>query len=397
MKAILNKLHGDKYIWLIVLLLSLVSLLAVYSSTHSLAYKYQAGNTEFYLLKHFTLLFFGLLLMYVAHLINFRYYSRFAQLLLYISIPLLLFTLLWGTDINEARRWITLPMVNITFQTSDLAKLALIMYTARMLSKKQDCIKDFKDAFIPIVLPVLTVCGLILPADLSTAAIIFVTCLLLMFIGRINLKYLGSMLGIAGLLGSGIIAILMNVEGQGRINTWQERLDHFFNQGGGEVYQVQQSKIAIAEGGIIGKGPGNSDQRNFLPHPYADFIYSIIIEEYGLLGGMTIIMLYLGLLYRSLKIVLKSPHAFGALLAVGLSMSLVFQAMINMGVAVNLLPVTGLTLPMVSMGGSSLWFTSISVGIILSVSKETNIDDEQEDDDEPETEEDNDEPKEEAA
>ncbi len=397
MKSILNKLHGDKYIWLIVLLLSLVSLLAVYSSTHSLAYKYQAGNTEFYLLKHFTLLFFGLLLMYVAHLINYRYYSRFAQLLLYISIPLLLFTLLWGTDINEARRWITLPMVNISFQTSDLAKLALIMYTARMLSKKQDCIKDFKGAFIPIVLPVFLVCGLIMPADLSTAAILFVTCLLLMFIGRINLKYLASMLTIAAVIGSGIIVLLMNIEGQGRINTWQERLDHFFSDQGGEVYQVQQSKIAIAEGGFIGKGPGNSDQRNFLPHPYADFIYSIIIEEYGLIGGFTIVMLYLALLFRSIKIVLKSPHAFGALLAVGLSMSLVFQAMINMGVAVNLLPVTGLTLPMVSMGGSSLWFTSISVGIILSVSKETNIDDEQEEEDEPESDDDEEEPKEEAA
>jgi cell division protein FtsW len=397
MKSILNKLHGDKYIWLIVLLLSIVSLLAVYSSTHSLAYKYQAGNTEFYLLKHFTLLVFGVLLMYVAHLINYRYYSRFAQLLLYISVPLLLFTLLWGTDINEARRWITLPMVNISFQTSDLAKLALIMYTARMLSRKQDCIKDFKGAFIPIVLPVFLICGLIMPADLSTAAILFVTCLLLMFIGRINLKYLASMLTLATVIGSGIIVLLMNIEGQGRINTWQERLDHFFSDRGGEVYQVQQSKIAIAEGGVLGKGPGNSDQRNFLPHPYADFIYSIIIEEYGLLGGFTIIMLYLALLYRAIKIVLKSPHAFGALLAVGLSMSLVFQAMINMGVAVNLLPVTGLTLPLVSMGGSSLWFTSISVGIILSVSKETNIDDEQEEDDEPESDDDDEEPKGEAA
>jgi len=364
-----DKLKGDRIIWGIVILLSLLSLLAVYSSTGTLAYKYQGGNTEYYLLKHFMLLVLGLGLMYLAHLVHYQYYSRLAQLFMYISIPLLIFTLFFGSDINEAKRWITLPIINISFQTSDLAKLALIMYTARLLSKKQNLISDFKETYLPIIFPILIICGLIAPADLSTAVVLFATCILLMFIGRVKFSYMLTMGGV-GLAGLGmLIMISMYGSSHGRLATWQSRIESYV-EGDVESYQVTQSKIAIAKGQFFGKGPGKSTQRNFLPHPYSDFIYAIIIEEYGLLGGALILFLYLVFLYRAVRIVIKAPKAFGALLAVGLSLSLVIQAMVNMAVAVNLLPVTGLTLPFISMGGTSLIFTSLAVGIILSVSRD---------------------------
>lgn len=368
MQIILDRLKGDKIIWLIVLCLSVFSILAVYSSTGTLAYRYQAGNTEYYLVKHLALLVLGFLLMYLAHLANYRIYSRLAQVLLVVSVPLLLYTLIFGSDINDARRWLTLPGINLTFQTSDLAKLALIMYTARFLAKKQDAIKDFKTGFLPIILTIGGVCALIAPADLSSAVVLFLTCLLIMFIGRVNMKYIFATVG----AGAAALAILVLLAYQfpdvGRLGTWQNRIESFLG-GEQEQYQVEQAKIAIAEGGLFGKGPGNSTQRNFLPHPYSDFIFAIIFEEYGLAGAMAMIFLFLAFLYRSVKIVIKSPGTFGALLAVGLALSLVIQAFINMGVAVNLLPVTGLTLPLISMGGTSLWFTSLSIGIILSVSR----------------------------
>lgn len=359
--------RGDKKIWVIVILLSLFSVLIVYSSTRSLAYKYQGGNTEFYIIKHIMLGLFGLVLMYVAHLIDYRYYSRIAQIILFISIPLLFYTLIFGRDVNDANRWITLPVINLSFQTSDLAKLALIMYTARTLSRKQDNIKDFKSAFLPILLPVLIICGLIAPANLSTAALLFVTCLLLMFIGRINVKFIFLMIGMGILLLAVVIGLGQVFPDLVRDETWIARIKSFFS--GTDSYQIVQSKIAIAKGSIISISPGTSTQSNFLPHPYSDFIFSVFVEEYGLLGGFVLIGLYLALLYRAIKIVLKAPHAFGALLAFGLSLSLVIQAFIHMGVAVDLFPATGQPLPLMSMGGTSLWFTGISIGIILSVSR----------------------------
>lgn len=366
---IAKNIKGDKVIWAVVLILSVFSVLAVYSSTGTLAYRYQSGNTEYYLLKHLTTLVFGLGLMYLSHLIKYSYYSRLSQIAIYVAIPLLLFTLATGTNINEASRWLTLPVLNLTFQTSDLAKLALIMYIARLLTKKQNYIKDFKSAFLPIILPVLVICGLILPANFSTAAILFFTSLVLMFIGRVNLKYIGALLFIGLFLLSIFLLILSNSENQGRLGTWKKRIESFMNSESEDNYQAEQAKIAIATGGFLGKGPGKSDQRNFLPHPYSDFIYAIIIEEYGLWGGIIIVMMYLILLLRTIRIVNKSPGSFGSMLAFGISFSLVFQALINMGVAVNLLPVTGQPLPMVSMGGTSLWFTSIGIGIVLSVSR----------------------------
>lgn len=368
MQWIFNKTKGDKILWIIVLFLSLISMVTVYSSTGTLAYRMHAGNMEFYLLKQFFFIALGLVIMYFAHLVDYKYYSKIAVIALYITVPLLVYTLLFGTNINDAKRWITVPFLNVTFQTSDLAKLVLIMYISRSLSKKQEIIKDFHSAFLPIILPPLIVCGLIAPANLSTACVLFATCLILMFIGRVSLVYIGIIIMSAVFLLGIIVFIIMQSPNQGRVATWKSRIEDFMDKD--QVsYQTQQAKIAIAKGGVFGQGPGNSKQRNFLPSSYADYIYVIIIEEYGLIGGGIIVLLYLFFLFRSILIFIKTPKAFGALLAVGLSFSLVIQAMINMGVTVNILPVTGLTLPLVSMGGSSIWFTSLAIGIILSVSR----------------------------
>lgn len=369
MQALLKYIKGDRVIWAVATLLAIFSTLVVYSSIVTLAYKYQGGNTEFYLLKHSIILMIGFGLMYFAHKLNYRYYSRMSQLALYLAIPLLLLTLITGASINDASRWLVIPVINQTFQTSDLAKLALIMFLARMLSKRQDNIKDFNQAFVPIMIPVLLVCGLILPANFSTAAMLFVTSLVVMFIGRINVAYIISLvsLGVVGL--SIFVAIVLNSNIDSRVGTWKARIENFVDGGSQANYQAEQSKIAIATGGIMGKGPGRSTQRNFLPQAYSDFIFATVIEEYGLIGGIFILLLYLILFYRGILIAKKAPRTFGALLAVGLSFSLVFQAMINMAVAVNLFPVTGQPLPMVSMGGTSIWFTCLAIGIILSVSR----------------------------
>jgi cell division protein FtsW len=369
-----NNTKGDRIIWLVVIILSVFSILAVYSSTGTLAYKNKGGNTEYYMFKHLIIVMLGFLLMYIAHLIKYTYFSKIFQIALWVAIPLLLLTLVVGVNLNEAKRVLPLPF-GLTFQTSDLAKLTLIMYLARELTKKQEVIKDFKSAFIPIIIPVLLVCVLILPANFSTAAILFTTSLVLMFIGRVNVRHILAMIGL-GIIAMIFILTMVKVSPSimhkvfPRAETWMNRIENFGESESVDDYQVEQAKIAIAGGGLFGKLPGNSEQRNFLPHPYSDFIYAIIIEEYGLIGGILMLVLYLILLYRAIKIVSKVPRNFGAFLTIGVSFSLVFQAMINMGVAVHLLPVTGQTLPFVSMGGTSIWFTSISIGIILSVSKE---------------------------
>ena len=369
-------LHGDRMIWLVVTLLFLVSMLAVYSSTGTLAYKMQVGN-EKYLLKQIAMAVAGLLLMFVTHMIDYKYYSRIAQLLWVLSIPLLIYTMFFGTDLNSASRWITLPFVGLTFQTSDLAKLALIMFLARQLSLKQDQITDFKESFLPILMPIVVTAVLIVPENLSTAMILFFTSVFIMYIGRIAFKHIMMLFGVSviafGLLFLIIFALPDSaLKHAGRAATWKHRIENF-GKGGGEdgdeSYQVQEAKIAIAKGGLFKINPGGSEQKNFLPHPYSDFIYAIVIEEYGLVGGAFIVCLYLFFLYRCIRIVIKAPKAFGALLAVGLGIALVIQAMINMAVAVNLVPVTGVTLPLISMGGSSVIFTSIAFGIILSVSR----------------------------
>jgi len=377
MLEFIKNIKGDKVIWVIVLILSIFSLLAVYSSTGLLAYKKQGGDTEHYLLRQFFILGLGFILMYLMHLVKYTYYSRIAQIGLVLTIPLLLVTLVSGTNLNEVNRWLTVPLINITFQSSDVAKLFLIMYVARVLSKNQDKIKEFKQGFLPAILPVIIICLLILPANFSTAAILFVTSIVLMFIGRVNIKYIlalagAAMAGIILLIGIAFVAPNLLP----RSTTWKNRIENFVqkdNASTDETYQVDQAKIAIVSGGLLGKSPGKSTQRNFLPHPYSDFIFAIIIEEYGIVGGIVVMLLYLILFFRVIRIANKCPGNFGALLSVGIGFSLVFQALINMAVAVNLFPVTGQTLPLISMGGTSIWFTCISIGIILSVSRRIEV------------------------
>lgn len=361
-------------IWVTVILLSLISILVVYSSSAALATRFKDGNSFYYLVKHGTIIGLGLGIAYLMHKVKYTYYSRISQIAMFVSIPLLLFTLVKGVNVSNATRWLEIPGTGLTFQTSDFAKLALIMYVARVLSMKQDQIKDFKTAFLPVILPIIITCGLILPANFSTAAVLFTTCLVLMFIGRVNLKYLGILVG-SGIVLFGIFILIVlalpeDVQEKTRLATWKARVENFIKGDSESNYQAEQAKIAIANGGIMGKGPGKSLQRNFLPQASSDFIYAIIIEEWGFIGGILIVFLYLVLMYRAARIVTRSPKTFGALLAVGLCFSLVFQGMINMAVAVNLFPVTGQPLPLVSMGGTSIWFTSIAIGIILSVSRE---------------------------
>jgi cell division protein FtsW len=362
-------LKGDTIIWSLLVVLSILSLLAVYSSTGTLAYRYHSGNVGYYIIKHFIFLVFGFSIVYFAHIVPYQIYSRLSQLLLLISVPLLLFTLVFGSHINDASRWIAVPGTGMTFQTSDLAKLALIMYVARVLSLKQDNIKSFKETFLPIIIPVIVICGLIMPANLSTAVLLFGVSMILMFIGRINFTYIAILgLGIVAFLII-IIAIALKSNWEGRWETWKNRIVNHVEGKADNNYQADQSKIAIVTGGIFGKGPGNSTQRNFLPHPYSDFIFAIIIEEYGLVGGLFVVMIYLVLLFRAGMLVKASDRTFPAFLAIGLATLLVMQGMVNMAVAVGLFPVTGQPLPMISMGGTSILFTAAAFGIILSVSR----------------------------
>jgi len=384
-----QRTKGDKVIWALVILLVLASLLVVYSATGSLAYKLYRGNTEVYLFKQITFIILGMAVIYFAHRVNYTIWSKVAYFLFIISIPLLIYTLFFGVRMNEGSRWIRLPIINMTMQTSDLAKLALFMYVSRQISKRQNIIKDFKQGFLPLIIPVGVVCALIAPANLSTALLLGASCLLLFFIGRANTKHLLITVGIACIpIVILIIAAVVRHNSGGdeltgskktssglfaRADTWINRVEGFMYGSkqsiDDDAYQVTQAKIAIAKGGLVGVGPGNSTQRDFLPQAYNDFIYPIIMEEYGLIGGAFILFIYLVFLWRSIRIFKRCPYAFGAFLALGLSFTLVIQAVANMAVSVNLFPVTGVTLPLVSMGGSSFLFTCFAIGIILSVAR----------------------------
>lgn len=386
---LVSRTRGDRYIWGILLILSLISILVVYSATGSLAYKMNKGNTSMYLFKQLSFTMLGLLIVFFLHRMNYTVFTKVASILFLLSIPLLLYTLFFGTRINEGSRWIKLPVINLTLQTSDLAKLALFMYISRLLSRKQEVIKDFRTGFLPIVIPVLIICALIMPANLSNALLTGATALLLMFIGRVSFKHIALTILVALIPISIIVmiavithtnttadvtgkkAIAEKMKSVGRFGTWVGRVQDFMYANDKDIpYQVQQANIAIANGNIfMGLGPGNSRQRNFLPQAYNDFIFSIIIEEYGLLGATFIVFVYLLFLFRCIRIFRRCPYAFGAFLALGLSFTLVIQALANMAVNVHLLPVTGVTLPLVSMGGSSYLFTCASIGIILSVAR----------------------------
>lgn len=383
---LVNKTKGDRVIWGIVVILTMISLLVVYSSTGSLAYKY-SKSTESYLFKQFAFIILGVGIIYFAHRVNYTLYSRMAKILFFISIPLLLYTLFFGVQLNAGSRWIKLPVINMTFQTSDLAKLALFMYLSRQLSRKQQVIKDFKKGFLPIITPVAVICVLIAPANLSTAMLIGATSLMLMFIGRVSTKHILITIGIAAIPVVMLFSLAVSTYDKkeqkakelpaifsvGRMPTWISRIQTFIYSGkeddNEKLYQGNQAKIAVAKGGWLGKGPGNSEQRNFLPHSYSDFIYAIIIEEYGFVGAAFMVFIYLLFLHRCIRLYRKCPFAFGAFLALALSFTLVIQALANMGVAVGAFPNTGVTLPLVSMGGSSFLFTCLSIGIILSVAR----------------------------
>ncbi|MBB4078336.1 cell division protein FtsW [Lewinella aquimaris] len=370
---IATELRGDRVLWAIIFILSLVSMVAVYSAVANLAYRNSGGAVSGYIIKHGVILGFGLVVIYIGHLLAYTKYSRWAPSMLVIAILLLLLTQVFGTDINGARRWLTVPGIGLTFQSSDFAKLALILFVARAIGSKQDIIKDFKEAFVPIILPVLGICLLIALSDLSSAIMLFVVCILMMIVGRVAMQYIFMLI----LLGISVFSILVMVGSKypnlvPRAATWEKRIETYFNPAAAKVddrRQITGAMIAIANGGVIGVGPGNSTQRHTLYSAQSDFIYSIIVEEYGALGGVIIIGIYLLLFVRVIRLVTRSSKAFGAMVAFGLGLSLLLQAFLNIAVNLDLLPVTGLTLPLISMGGTSTLFTCVSLGILMSVSK----------------------------
>ena len=391
-QIVVSKAKGDKFIWGIVLLLSLISILVVYSATGSLAYKKYHGNTEFFLFKQVAFSCIGLLLIYFLHQVNYIYFSKLATLFMIIAVPLLIYTLFFGEKINEGSRWLKIPILNQTIQTSDFARLALFMFLAKVLSKKQDVIKDFKQGYLKIIIPVLIICICIFPANLSNALLTGATALLLMYIGRVKFTHIlltivialipiGVIVGVAVVTYNGNQAendkpaAIEKIKSFGRFGTWVKRVQDFkYSTDATIPYQRQQANIAIANGSIFfGLGPGNSTASNYLPQAYNDFIFAIIIEEYGLAGGAFILLLYILFLYRCIRIYKKFPYAFGALLALGLGFTLVIQAIANMAVSVGLVPITGVTLPLVSMGGSSFIFTCVAIGIILSVGRNIEV------------------------
>jgi cell division protein FtsW len=365
-------LKGDRVIWMIMMLFSVLSILVVYSAVVTLAHKFKQGNTEFYLVKHFVLIAVGFGLAYVLHKVRYTLFSRVGQFGIILCVPLLIYTLLKGVSTGEASRWLEIPGLGLTFQSSDIAKLMLLLYVARVLVVKGESLREFGPVLRHLLLPVSLTCALILPANFSTAALLFVNCMLLMFIGGIRMKIMAKTVGICllalSLLGLWVWFAPGTIPG-GRGPTWKSRVENFSKGDSKSNYQSEQAKIAIATGGVIGKGPGNSTQRAFLPQASSDFIYAIIIEEYGLALGFLLLFLYMILLYRGIKILRDNDKPFAGLVAVGLTMSLVFQGLVNMAVAVNLFPVTGQPLPLISMGGTSIWFSMIALGMVLSVSR----------------------------
>ncbi|MFN5459141.1 MAG: FtsW/RodA/SpoVE family cell cycle protein [Bacteroidota bacterium] len=378
----LNKIKSDKAVWIVVLMISLFSLLVVYSSSNVLAWRWKNGNTELFLFKQAFIICFGFLLMFGIQYFNYKYLSRISQISFFAVIPLLLFTLLFGKSEGDAPRW--LEVFGISIQSSEIAKITLIVYIARVLSLKQNEWVDFKTVFKHLLLPIGTVCILILPANFSTAAMLACICFVLLFLGRVPIKMLAMIAGIALVCAMLFGTWVWNWPGTipgGRGFTWKARIEKFMhlqNPNNDQVdrgkvkeenFQADMAKIAVANGQIIGVGPGNSSQRNFLPQANSDFIFAIFLEEYGLIFGLVLIFLYMILFFRGIAILKKSNHVFGGLIAIGLSFGIIFQAFINMAVAVGLFPVTGQPLPLVSSGGTSILFTLTALGIILSVSK----------------------------
>lgn len=374
MQNIFSQIKGDRAIWAIATLLAIFSFLPVYSAASNLAYVGGAGNTFSFFVKHFVHLSLGFAIMFAVHKIPYRYFKGLSMILIPIVLVLLLVTILQGSTNStgtNTSRWINIPVVNMSFQTSTLAAVVLMVYVARYLSKIRDRKVSFYETLVPLWLPVFLILILILPANFSTTAIIFTMVMMLSFIGGYPIKYL------LVIIGTGIVSLVLFVlvakafpeAMPNRVDTWMSRVENFANNVDTEAdYQIERSKTAIASGGVFGLGPGKSPTKYLLPQSSSDFIFAIIIEEYGLIGGLFLLVLYSWLLFRIVIVSQKSDTIFGKLLVLGVGLPIVFQALINMAVAVELFPVTGQTLPLISSGGTSIWMTCMAIGIILSVS-----------------------------
>lgn len=378
MKHIFRHIKGDKTIWAVVSLLAIFSFLPVYSSSSNLAYLYGDGNTFKFLLKHLTHLILGFVILYGVHKVPYNYFKGLSVISLPIVIILLIITITQGVTIDgaNASRWVRIPIVGVTFQSSTLASVVLLTYIARYLSKIKDNTITFKESLLPLWLPVFLVLTLILPANLSTAAIIFFMVIVLIFIGGYPVKYLLIILFTSLMFLSFFIVSVKAFPNvfPNRVDTWMSRIDNFFDEEKTEAdYQIEKAKIAIASGGITGLGPGKSIQKNFLPQSSSDFIYAVIVEEFGLVGSFTLMFLYMLLLFRFVIVAHKAETVFGKLLVIGVGLPIVFVALINMAVAVEIFPVTGQTLPLISSGGSSIWMTCLAIGMILSISAKREV------------------------
>jgi cell division protein FtsW len=369
MKWVYDKIEGDKIIWVITIFLALISLPLIYVATDELAMSFKGNNTSFFVIKHFFILLTSLVLIYYVHLFNHAYFSKLSLYFMYIAIPLLIFTMVSGVDTNNAVRWMKIPIVGLSFQTSDFAKLALILYLARALSKKQAILNDFKQVMLHIFAPVLIVCALTVKDDFSTTALIFGTCIIIMFFGNVKISHMGIVLGSIILLFMLVVMIKPGLFH--RMDTWVNRLNSFSDVADDHEgnYQSNLSKAAIVDGGIFGTLL-NDGKYPAPPQAASDFMFSTLIRNFGMVGGFVTLLMYLLFLFRSIKVAVKATKLFSSLLVIGLAFSISFQAFSNMAVAVGLFPVTGQALPMISMGGTSIWFTALSIGIILSVSRD---------------------------
>lgn len=371
-------LEGDTRIWAVVFFLSIVSIVVVYSATGGLAYTSYGGNTWHLFFKHFKFLIVGLVLMYFVHKVPHKYFSRLGQLGFIIAIPILLYTVAFGTSLNDANRWITIA--DMPINTFEIGKIVITVFLARQLVRSQKDLNDLKKVSWKLFAPLILVCAIIFPANLSTAAMIFLAGIMLLYLGGVPFKYLALLLASILTLGVLVISLSLTVPALKktfpRAQTWVNRVKNFSEDksvNSDEFYQVAHAKIAIVNGGIKGRGPGKSTQRNVLPLPNSDYVYAILIEEWGFLGGFTVVFAYVVLLLRGKRIFNLANDPLAAYLGVGLSISLVLQAFINMAVAVDFFPVTGQTLPLISMGGVSVIFTCVSLGIILSTSRSVNV------------------------
>jgi cell division protein FtsW len=371
-------LEGDTRIWAVVFFLSIVSIVVVYSATGGLAYTSYGGNTWHLFFKHFKFLIVGLVLMYFVHKVPHKYFSRLGQLGFIIAIPILLYTVAFGTSLNDANRWITIA--DMPINTFEIGKISITVFLARQLVRSQKDLNDLKKVSWKLFAPLILVCAIIFPANLSTAAMIFLAGIMLLYLGGVPFKYLALLLASILTLGVLVISLSLTVPALKktfpRAQTWVNRVKNFSEDksvNSDEFYQVAHAKIAIVNGGIKGRGPGKSTQRNVLPLPNSDYVYAILIEEWGVLGGFTVVFAYVVLLLRGKRIFNLANDPLAAYLGVGLSISLVLQAFINMAVAVDFFPVTGQTLPLISMGGVSVIFTCVSLGIILSTSRSVNV------------------------